>query len=540
MKKYLYLIPIVLSACNSGGTSSSNNSFTITSITPSDNTTIPTNQSFKATFSNSLNTATLNNNVNFESTGGVTPAVCTGNSNTATCTPSTNLAYGTKYSLVFNSGIQNPAGNNLSKTTFQYTTFAASQIESITPLPSTTISLSPTFVIKFSESMNTTTLNNTLTPGNVTLTNNSANPTPLDYPLTCTSSDSYTMNCSPNNNLNESNSYTLSLTNKILTANGVPLTPTSFNYQTTHSIYTWFSAQGISGTYLSTTTTGKVYSYNAFTLGFINLYYQNNSNYFVSYPNPTSSYPYYSNVVYGLDGNVYLSNIQAPILYVNNNGTLESTNFTNSLPLNSYNLAKISEQLTNQNLAFIFKNQNSPFDSIAYLYTPSTKSLTNITQNLINPSQLVINGTDIYANAVNGIFEMVNNAWVQLGNNSSCGTNQQLVYSNGQLLITDATAGICYFNSSNTWINVSTPTLFTASSAYYYNDNIFVTGTNGQYPNSTPSVYRYNLIDKNWYLIGTNIGTGTSSYRIAGNNSTLYITSNTLSNSGQIYQGSPL
>lgn len=539
MKKYLYLVPLVLSACNSGGNSPSTNSFVITSINPSNNTTIPTNQSFTTTFSNSLNAATLNNNVNFESNGGVTPAVCTGNNNTVICTPSVDLAYGTKYNLIFSSGIQNPAGNNLNKTTFQYTTFAASQIESVIPIPLSTIGLSPNFVIKFSESMNVATLNNTLTPGSVTLTDNSANPTALDYALTCTSSDSYTMNCSPNNSLNESNTYTLLLTNKIQTANGVPLTPTSFNYQTTHPIYTWFSAQGVNGTYLSTTTTGKIYSYNTFTLGFINLYYQNNSNYFVSYPNPTSSYPNYANVVYGLDGNVYLSNLNAPTLYVNNNGVLESTNFTNSLPSSSYNLASISEQLTNQNLAVIFKNQNSPFDSIAYLYTPSTKSLTNITQNLVNPSQLVINGIDVYANAVSGIFQMVNNAWVKLGDSTSCGTSQWLTYSNGQLLTTDTVAGICYYNGTG-WINVQTPLNFSAKSVYSYSNNIFVTGTIGQYPNSSPSVYRYNLIDKNWYLIGTNIGTGTSSYRIAGNNNTIYITSNNLNSSGQIYQGAPL
>lgn len=243
---------LTLAACGgSGGSSSGNNGFTITSITPANNSQITVTQAFVANFNNQLDPNTIGNVTLATESGAQVLINCASASSTSIiCTPTTTLSYGTNYNLTYGSGIHNAAGNSLNQTIYNYQTYANSGVASVVPSSGAISPNNTTWSFQFNESMNLATLNTSQTPGNVLFYQESGSQalagkfhtttatTGTSLPIVCTSTDPTAMTCTLQGMtqlpLNES--YTLLLTNKIVSANNVPITPQALNYQS--SAYT--------------------------------------------------------------------------------------------------------------------------------------------------------------------------------------------------------------------------------------------------------------------------------------------------------------
>lgn len=223
-------ISILLFGC--GGTNSEQDGgFNITDIQPINNAIIPTNQSFVAKFNNNLSSTSVNGVNMVDESGTNIPITCTiENNSSLSCQPKQNLNYDESYKLIFTNQITNVAGNPLSSVTYQYTTFVTPLIQSLKPANGSSISVvNNSFVVNFNESMNISTLNTSETPANVTFSSSDIN-----VPINCTGNTQTQMTCVVSTQLLPNTSYNLTMTNKLVSAQGIAISPITFTYQTSY------------------------------------------------------------------------------------------------------------------------------------------------------------------------------------------------------------------------------------------------------------------------------------------------------------------
>lgn len=250
MKKLIASIALSYAIVGCGGVASSgsNSGFNITSVTPSNDSTIPVSQAFIANFSNNVDSATIGNVALATESGANVLLSCASASVTSIiCTPTTQLNYATKYILTYGSGIKNTAGNSLNQTIYNYTTFSNQGVASILPGSGAISPNTTTWNIVFGESMQLATLNTSQTPGNVTLTQTTTS-SPINVPITCTSIDPTNMSCTVSQSqlaLNEP--HVLTLTNKIISQNSVPITLQTVNYTTSNYVTPTVTVNPVAG-----------------------------------------------------------------------------------------------------------------------------------------------------------------------------------------------------------------------------------------------------------------------------------------------------